>query len=437
MEHDVRHLARSAVVMLGPVLLAGCGGSTDIGDSRQAAIPPAALIVNSVLDQVDAHPGDGACTSEEGLCTLRAAIMEANASGFNADGDRHTIVLPAGRYTLSIPNPVSTGALGVDGIPDRPATSRDDAGSLLLKVPMTLRGAGARATAIDANRLDRVFEIAQGADSTLSDLTITGGAGNTLGGGVYAQALARLERVLVTGNEASGGGGIFVNPLGTLDLVDSTVSHNFALNQAGGIRIDSRGTITNSTISHNRANGPASPLPMGTGAAPLLGKGGGVDIRGPAVTISNSTIVHNSADGGGAGIHFAYAYTDSLPDPVTDGATQRLAEVLLANTIVAGNESVAGPGDCLAEVASSQIRSLGNNLDSDGSCGLTAAGDVPQRDPLIGPLVDNGGSTDTHALRPGSSAIGAGNPSTCTAADQRGAARAGDGICDIGAYESR
>src|SRR5947208_5567755 len=33
--------------------------------------------VNSLVDAPDAKPGDGKCESAEGLCTLRAAVMEA------------------------------------------------------------------------------------------------------------------------------------------------------------------------------------------------------------------------------------------------------------------------------------------------------------------------------------------------------------------------
>ncbi len=55
-------------------------------------------------------------------------------------------------------------------------------------------------------------------------------------------------------------------------------------------------------------------------------------------------------------------------------------------------------------------------------------------DPKIGPLQNNGGSTWTHALLPGSPAIDQGL--FCTVlTDQRGFARFTDGACDIGAYE--
>lgn len=61
------------------------------------------------------------------------------------------------------------------------------------------------------------------------------------------------------------------------------------------------------------------------------------------------------------------------------------------------------------------------------------------QDPLLGPLRDNGGGTQTHALPSGSPAIDrgsctdiAGDPIT---SDQRGIARPQGNRCDIGAYE--
>jgi hypothetical protein len=51
----------------------------------------------------------------------------------------------------------------------------------------------------------------------------------------------------------------------------------------------------------------------------------------------------------------------------------------------------------------------------------------------LGPLQDNGGSTATIALGPGSVAIDAGDNAVCPAVDQRGFLRVS--ACDVGAYE--
>jgi hypothetical protein len=54
---------------------------------------------------------------------------------------------------------------------------------------------------------------------------------------------------------------------------------------------------------------------------------------------------------------------------------------------------------------------------------------------MLGPLADNGGPTQTHALLPGSPAIDAGDNTACPATDQRGVTRPLGAACDIGAYE--
>ena len=102
------------------------------------------------------------------------------------------------------------------------------------------------------------------------------------------------------------------------------------------------------------------------------------------------------------------------------------------NTIIA-NSSPAG--DC----AEGRVISLGHNLDSDGTCGLTEPTDLPNTDPLLGPLADNGGPTLTHALLPTSPAIDAGScmavDGSPVTTDQRDATRPQGAACDIGAYE--
>ncbi|MGW1956979.1 choice-of-anchor Q domain-containing protein [Streptomyces sp. NPDC001920] len=377
---------------------------------------PTGFTVDTTADAVDADPSDGLCRTASGGCSLRAAVMAANSRPGS------TITLPPGRYRLTIP---PDPRLIVGDNPD-PTT-----GDLNIDAPTTIRGSGARATVIDANHLDRVFRMR--ADTGLSDLTITGGVAkqrelpitDTGGGGIANGHRMALRRVAVTGNSAGYGGGIFNTPGSHLDLIDSTVSGN-AAGEAGGIRFDDTGTVTNSTIVGNRVTNP------GDRPGSLAGYGGGIDIRGLGVVeILNSTIHGNTSSDGGGGINIAPAYLDSLPSPIPDIVDLPLGRLTLRNSVVAGNTVGGEAADCKRAFAT--IASKGHNLDGDGSCRLTAPGDLPSRPSLIGPLADNGGPTDTAALLPGSPALDA--AADCPATDQRGVARPQGAACDIGAYE--
>src|SRR4051794_31869873 len=125
----------------------------------------ATLTVNSDADAPDASPGDGACDTADKTCTLRAAVMEANS------GSGDAIVLPAGHFKLTIA-PVLTAVGRDDGDPG-PGVDASH-GDLNMLVPMTIRGAGANATVVDGNRVDRIFDVQ--ADSAISDLTVTKGS---------------------------------------------------------------------------------------------------------------------------------------------------------------------------------------------------------------------------------------------------------------------
>lgn len=57
----------------------------------------ATFVVNSSLDAVDATPGNAVCATAGAVCTLRAAIQEANALA-----GTDTIVISAGTYTLTL-----------------------------------------------------------------------------------------------------------------------------------------------------------------------------------------------------------------------------------------------------------------------------------------------------------------------------------------------
>lgn len=79
------------------------------------------------------------------------------------------------------------------------------------------------------------------------------------------------------------------------------------------------------------------------------------------------------------------------------------------------------------------IASQGANMDRTGTCALDDASDVPNTDPQLLPLQDNGGATPTHGLSVTSPARDTG--STAQGADQRGSLRPQGAGPDRGAFE--
>jgi CSLREA domain-containing protein len=408
-----RRLGVVAVIVLGTLGTAGAARAAD-------------FVVDSTADAPDVKPGDHVCRSAAATCTLRAAVEETDATA-----GEDAVLVPAGRYRLtSVPSPEA-------GMPNE-----DDAGNGDLDITddLTVRGAGAGATTLDGGGLDRVFSVAARTTAVISDMTITGGdstgggsaQGIGMGGGVYNQGTATLERLRMVANRSDGGGAVFSIP-GTFITIRSSLLANNRAVEGGAIRFDSGGELVNSTVTGNvlepvPADYAERPKRLVTLADELSGYGGGIDHRGGNdVAIVSSTITGNHALKGGGGVNSGQGYA-----PVTEETS--LGRVRLRNSIVAQNTSEAGPANC--HVAAQVIESTGHNLDSDGSCFLTAAGDLPRRDPLLGPLAGNGGPTETLAPRPGSPAIDAGAADGCPQADQRGVARPQGAGCDIGAFES-
>jgi hypothetical protein len=220
-------------------------------------------------------------------------------------------------------------------------------------------------------------------------------------------------------------------------IIDSTVSGNEAMGEGlsyigngGGICIQAgEATLSNTTVSDNWATG-VDGLSSGFGGG--LWVGGAL---APAdVALVNTTFGSNKAAAGGAGVT-AWIYTD-------------VPSVAFQNTLFAGNGSSADPtAGPTVDVGSchnwgGNLTSLGHNLEDRDFCNLDQPTDLPNTNPLLGLLLDNGGPTATHALPEESPAVDTG---LCdgSVADQRGYPRpkdhpnfvnVADG-CDIGAYE--
>jgi hypothetical protein len=96
----------------------------------------------------------------------------------------------------------------------------------------------------------------------------------------------------------------------------------------------------------------------------------------------------------------------------------------------------AVPDDCLTLLTT--LNSLGHNLiETMDNCALsgTTLGNIIGPDPRLGPLQNNGGSTDTQVPLADSPAIDHGDNAACLPIDQRGWHRPISAHCDIGAVE--
>jgi hypothetical protein len=389
---------------------------------------PAAGATTFVVDRGDdPDPPAQACTTAANDCSLRGAVLAANA---NPGAD--TISLPARTYTLSI---------GGD----------DDAaqmGDLDITEGVAIVGASASAAIVDADGVDRVFDIIDGL-VTITNVTLNEGLGSPRGGAIYNHATASLTvaESIFEGNTAPSGAAIYNS--GTLALVESTITGNLA-GFGGGIYNTGTLRVSASAIISNTAN---------TRLTPTGGVGGGIYNSGvlggaAALAVTNSTVSGNSATIDGGGVYNIDGTIELNNATVTNntadsdgnatgkgGGIIRITgdgTVSLRNTIVAGNTADSAP-DCSGIVESQGY----NMIQTTAGCTISAGtGDITGQDPNIGPLRDNGGPTWTHALLGGSPAINAGDPDGCKdhqgnllTTDQRSFARPWGGRCDIGAYE--
>ena len=257
-----------------------------------------------------------------------------------------------------------------------------------------------------------------GGTLTVTDSTFSSNSAGHWGGGIYSRSmLFNVTDSTFSGNTAIIGGAIL--SWGMLTVTDSAFLGNIAQYQGGGIENYYDGTliVTNTTFSENIAG--ITNFINGS-------RGGGID-SSDTLDVTNSTFSGNTA-GVGSGIfaggtatvtnstfsgNNAY-YSGSIYTGYNSTAT-------LQNTIVANSIG----GNCVGLITDG-----GGNLSwPDTTCpGLNA-------DPLLGPLQDNGGPTQTLALLPGSPAIDAALLANCPATDQRGVSRPQGAGCDIGAVE--
>ncbi|MFZ0827099.1 MAG: choice-of-anchor Q domain-containing protein [Verrucomicrobiia bacterium] len=242
----------------------------------------------------------------------------------------------------------------------------------------------------------------------------SGGPG--VGGGLFITNAAILVNLTFISNNAAGGVGDGFGPGGaTGGLADGGAIYN-----VGTL------TTTNCTFAANSATGGrGGPSYFNEGASGGVGSGGGLLNNAGMATLVNLTFAANNAAGG---IGSTGTWSGPVGLNLGGAICNSNGTVNLYNTILAYSTSSS---NCWGTVSDS-----GYNLSSDASAGFYAPGSLNNTDPVLGPLGNYGGSTQTLPLLAGSPAIDGGNTATAPATDQRGHARPYGTAADIGAFES-
>ncbi len=368
-------------------------------------------------------------TSDSESGSLRAAIAQANA-----DGGGDTIVFSSlfnSRQTIAL----SSGEL-----------------QLTHRGTTTIQGPGANLLTVSGGGTTRVFDV-EGSSVALSGMTITGGLAPNdgvvnYGGGVSSHdSSLTLTNVTITGNSSgdssnsgSGGGlvcsgdsntstntttltnctisgnfgnffgsGVYNKQYSTLTMTDCTVSNNTGADQGGGLLNEGTATLSGCTISGNSA----------TNTLPSPSQGGGLANDG-TMAVTNCTVSGNYAAASGG---------------VTNGGGPNT--LTMTNCTVSGNSSSGGISGVVNNATLTMTNTIvSGNKYGDVFGGYTGGNNLIGGTPLLAPLGNYGGPTETMALLPGSPAIGGGaSGASIPFIDQRGQPRAGP--VDIGAFQSQ
>ncbi len=410
--------------------------------------------VDSTLDAVDADLNDNLCITASGDCSLRAAIQQANAST-----GPHIINVADGVYNLS-------------NVGDQEDTALT--GDLDVLADITLNGTGADLVAIDGMRSDRVFHVHTDARLVVNAVTIRNGwiMQNSSGGGIDNRGELEVNDSNIVRNYAPGMGGGINNFMGTVTINRSTIADNATENTGAGINSqDGDVTINQTTI---RDNGgymfPGVILGGGIFNSALFNTleindstisghsvyvdGGGVYHLLGTLLMSNTTITDNFAGRNGGGLYHANGNSNY-------GLHNKLVNITIANNdaqgIDSGNGGLGKGGGGLYNVGAVPlniansiiaengfgndcydggiISSLGNNLDSDGTCGWgISSNSIANGNAALSSLADNGGPVETLALVASSDAVNSADNTQCPSLDARGHLRPLSD-CDMGAFE--
>ena len=318
------------------------------------------FMVSATADGFDLFPGNGTADDGNGTTSLRAAIQETNAL---AGSD--TIYLTSGTFTLSR-----------DSFDDD--TSRF--GDLDISGDLTIIGAGADNTIIDANDIDRVFDILAGANVKISGVTIRNGTAQN-GAGIRNFGTLVLEDSVVEDNVAEGafdsvGGGIGNANGSVVTLNRVTVRNNSSENHGGGLYASgARVTITDCIFENNSTENDGGGLSVFNGTLTMTGgalrnnaslqDGGGLSIESVVASMTEVSVSGNTATEGGGGLNVIGSgaelriYSSTIADnhAAYEGGGIRSVEATLGliDTTVSGNQTTLNGGGLYSQNSTAEI----------------------------------------------------------------------------------
>ena len=288
----------------------------------------------------------------------------------------------------------------------------------------------------------------------LDSTTVAGNTAGLLGGGIWMQNtdLSQITRSLIMGNTAAStavtgappaGGGIEVDTdprfgATTVAISYTTIQGNAAAGPGGGIFWQATGTLAldSSLVALNTSESGAG---ISTGPGPSTAAVG-------TIQLTNTTVSGNAAERGGAlerstGNTLLRAVTMAGNSALRGSgilfigarAVYSIASGLIMANLPASQNCALSTGNG-AFPATATLSVPGANLESGTGCHLRTS-DMSNTNPLLAPLANNGGPTQTRALLPGSPAVDKYTGADCPTLDQRAYKRPAGVACDIGAFE--
>jgi hypothetical protein len=410
-------------------------------------LAPAGIVVTTPSDLV-LHSG---VSLRDAIATANtdAAAGQSDTISFDQSLNGATITLSQGQLQLTI----GSGTTTIDGA-GRVAISGHNASRVFL-VQAGAQAVLNRLTIENGNSF--INEIGNGANGggisndrgtlTVTNSTLSGNSAINLGGGIYDHGgILTVSNCNLTGNSAGDGGGVFAD--GGLTVSNSIFVGNSVTSSGGGIYSSSVATVSNTTFSAISALGYGAGIftagmtvSNSTFSGNSLAAGTAIFNLGGTTTVTNSTVSSNSGDAGGGIFNDqgTVVVTNSTLSGNSPGGIYNIrGTTMLNDTIVANNT-----GGDLYVVLGPSIFTGSYDLIGDGSY-LSSFTHSLQGNPVLAPLANNGGPTQTMALLPGSPAIDAGNNALAVDAqgqplqfDQRGPGfpRIVGAAVDIGAFE--